>query len=488
MASRSQPNLLFVISDQHRGMDLGCAGNDDVHTPNVDRLAAEGCRFGNAYANYPLCSPSRATILTGQYATTHGVLHNDLQLPQDVPTIAKSLREQGYRTGYVGKWHLDGVPRGKFTPPGPRRQGFDDCWAVYNCSHDYKDAKYYSGDDPEPVDIDGYEPVAQTDLALEFVAADDDRPFCLFLSWGPPHDPYRMVPERYRERYDPDDLGVRENAAPLLPRGGHPAPTHMEAPPITEWAGDVYDTGEPYDYDSPREGYADYYAAITALDEQLGRLLDGLDRQGIADETAVVYTSDHGDMLWSQGRNQKGCPYEEAISIPFVVRWPGTVPEGTVADALFSTIDFAPTLLGLLDCTPPDEMEGTDISPLLCGESLDDPPSSVYLTNVSRGWRGVRTERFTYAAVLDGEYPHLTDGAWLLFDTERDPLQRTNRVYDPDYRDERDRLADLTAEWIEAIEGTAEIDSFERHLEAAGRVDDWNEKERTRKPGDPTLF
>ena len=168
-------------------MDVRCAGNTDVISPNTDRLAAEGIRFTHAYANTPACTPSRAIILTGKYSLSNGTVANDLPLRESEITIGNVLKDAGYRTGYIGKWHLDGIPRDKFTPPGERRQGFD-FWAVWNCSHAYYGAKYFR-DDPTPIKIDGYEPVAQTDLALEFLDADDDRPFCLFLSWGPPHAP-----------------------------------------------------------------------------------------------------------------------------------------------------------------------------------------------------------------------------------------------------------------------------------------------------------
>lgn len=472
-----QPNVLFVFSDQHRGMDIGCTGNEDVQTPNLDRLAGEGTRFSNTYANYPLCGPSRACILSGQYPQTSGMVWNDLQLPTDVPSVAEEFREAGYRTGYVGKWHLDGVPRDKFTPPGPRRRGFDDYWAVYNCSHDYYGAKYYANS-PEPIEIDGYEPEIQTDLAIDFIERDDDRPFCLFVSYGPPHDPYRMVPEKYRKEYHSLNLDLRSNVSPILPHKGHPAPTYMQGPPVTEWVGDIYQDVEWYDYDFPEEGYADYYAAITAIDAQIGRLMESLDDTEITDSTVLVYTSDHGDMLWSQGRNQKGQPYEESINVPFLVRWPERIPAGEVSEQLLSTVDFAPSLLGLADVSVPRAMEGTDLSPAMVGDSLTDPPESVYLGNVYRGWRGVRTEQYTYARLREDEFEHLTEGHWLLFDNEADPYQRTNLVYDRDYREALTELSRLTEDWIEAVDGS--FRSLEELVVAVGVEEDWQTMVDTR--------
>jgi arylsulfatase A-like enzyme len=450
MASADRPNLLFVLSDQHRGTDLGCAGNPDVESPNLDRLASEGTRFENAYANAPVCTPSRACLLTGQYPLTHRVIANDLRLPTDVPSVAEAFREAGYRTGYVGKWHLDGVPRDGFTPPGPRRQGFDDFWAAWNCSHAYMDAKYYRDDD-DPVEIEGYEPVAQTDLALEFLRADDDRPFCLFLSWGPPHAPYDQVPAEYRARYDPDAIEMRPNAEPI--------------PPETS------DVAAGLD---PRETLADYYAHVTALDEQFGRLLAHLDAAGLREETIVTYTSDHGDMLWSQGRFKKEQPWEEAAGVPFLVRYPGVVPAGETADAPFGTVDVAPSLLGLAGIDPPEAMEGDDYSGRMRGEDVP-VRDSVFLAQVMRNsqaraqhlppWRAVRTRRHTYVRLRDGT-------GWLLYDDEDDPYQRHNRVLDAGYAAERERLDDLLDDWLERT-GDPFVSEAE-HVRRADMVEQWN--------------
>ena len=214
---RRPPNLLFVFADQMRGMDMGCAGNFQVLTPNMDRMASEGTLFVNACANCPVCTPSRATMLTGRYPLSHRAVANDLPLPSSEVTIAEILRDVGYRTGYIGKWHLDGVPRDKFTAPGPRRHGFE-FWAAWNCAHDYFHGRLYA-DTPEPIELKGYEPVGQTEVAIEFLEENGDRPFCLFLSWGPPHAPYAQVPERYKALYDPSQVQLRPNFSPEPPPG-----------------------------------------------------------------------------------------------------------------------------------------------------------------------------------------------------------------------------------------------------------------------------
>ncbi|HEV2126604.1 MAG TPA: sulfatase-like hydrolase/transferase, partial [Chloroflexota bacterium] len=189
-----RPNLLFLFADEMRGSALGCAGNPDVQTPHLDRIAAEGVRFTHAVANNAVCTPARGSLLAGCWPQTHRAVANDLPADPAAPSIARSLGQAGYRCGYIGKWHLGGMPRDRFIPPGPERLGFDDFWAAWNCQHRYLQAKYHLNGSSEPVAIDGvYEPEVQTDLALEWIGhrgPASDSPWCLYLSYGPPHEPY----------------------------------------------------------------------------------------------------------------------------------------------------------------------------------------------------------------------------------------------------------------------------------------------------------
>jgi arylsulfatase A-like enzyme len=461
--------VLFVFSDQQRGMDVGYTGDSPVDTPAVDELAEEGRRYPNACATVPVCGPNRACLLTGQYPQTNGVIANDLPLATDAPSVAERFREAGYRTGYVGKWHLDGVPRDKFTPPGPRRQGFDDCWAVYNCAHDYMEAQYYR-DDPEPIDVDGYEPVTQTDLALEFLERDDDRPFCLFVSYGPPHNPYREVPEEYLQRYDPEELPLRPNVE-LSPPPSRARSTGRGDAPETERA--------------LREQLAGYYAHVEALDDQVGRLLDALDAEGVADDTVVTYTSDHGDMLGSQGASLKQWPWAESVSVPFVIRWPGEIPAGTRDAAPLATVDVAPTLCGIADVDPDERMEGTDRSDGLRGADADEEAPDAALIGIQfphvsgvPEWRGLRTPRYTYARSRNGE-------PWVLYDDEADPHQRRNLALDADHRDIRERLDHRLDRFLEGTDDPF-LEAYDQ-LRHVGRVEAWNERERVCSPDDPDL-
>lgn len=400
-------------------MDLGCAGHPEVRTPHLDRFASEGVRFTGALATSPVCGPSRASLLTGLLPTRAGVPGNDLPLRDGVATFGTVAAHAGCRTGYIGKWHLDGLPRDKFTPPGPRRFGFDH-WAAFNCSHAYFQPRYYR-DDPEMVLESGYEPEVQTGIACEFLddLAEDDA-FCLFLSWGPPHDPYSQVPEEYRAIYDPASITLRGN---VQPDAANPLAAGKDC----------------------RRTTADYLAAMTALDVQFGRLMETLDRVGRREDTLVVFTSDHGDMLWSHGWMKKQLPHEEAVSIPLLARWPGVLEAGRVETGLLTVMDFLPTLGALMGWAVPAGLDGRDLSDLWRGVPGATGHDAVLLANYvvtdeaarqhAPTWRSLRTATHTYAE-RDGGEP------WLFFDNTADPLQLENRIADPAFATERERLAD----------------------------------------------
>jgi len=490
MPSTRQPNVLVVFADQFRASALHYAGNADIHTPNIDQLAENGAQFETACANYPLCTPSRASIVTGQHAQSNTVITNDLPLPTSAPSVAEELTDAGYECGYIGKWHLDGVPRDKWTPPGERRHGFDGYWAAYNCAHDYFDGPYYT-DTAEPQIFDGYEPVGQTDLAIDFLA-DADNPFCLFLAWGPPHDPYELVPERYRSQYDPSELSVRPNIDPILPSefppdtnrpsdSSHPSPSMLFAPPIREW-----ETGDRCPYTGPRSVLADYYAAVTALDEQVGRLIEELEQAGIFEDTILIFTSDHGDMLWSQGLNQKGSPFDESIRIPFIAHWPESIPSHDISTDIISTVDFAPTILGLTGISPPDSMDGTDLSSVVTGDTTGIKDTAL-IYNIRQEWRGLRTLDETYVRLREGAFEHLPNGGsdWLFFHNDTDPYQLRNRIFERSSTTRRAELNDMLENRLQVLGDSFE--SFESHVREADVVSEWNEREREMHPDDPKL-
>jgi len=198
--NRQTPNVVFVLADEWRGQDLGYNGNRDVVTPNLDRLASRAINFTNMISSCPVCCPYRGSLLTGQYPLTTGVFVNDVQLNPETPTLAKVFKRAGYRTAYIGKWHLDGHGRNSFIPV-ERRQGFE-YWKVLECTHDYKNS-YYWGNDDKKAKWAGYDAYAQTDDAVHFIKDMERKktPFFMIFSFGPPHTPFETVPKLCKKLY-----------------------------------------------------------------------------------------------------------------------------------------------------------------------------------------------------------------------------------------------------------------------------------------------
>ncbi len=408
-----QPNVLLVFGDQWRAQATGYAGNVNVQTPNLDRLVGESVSFGHAVAGCPVCSPYRASLLTGQYPLTHGVFVNDVYLRPNPHSLAHAFAGQGYATAYIGKWHVGGHGRSNYIPP-EQRQGFD-YWKALECTHDYHHSAYYASDSDEKLTWEGYDAIAQTRDAQRYIAercADAGRreqPFLLVLSWGPPHAPYRTAPKAYQALYDPAEIVLRPNVP--------------ESPSQS----------------SLMEDLAGYYAHCTALDACMGDLLQTLRACGIEEETIVVFTSDHGDMLGSHDRFKKQQPWDESIRVPFLLRYPALLGrDGRALDALIDAPDIMPTLLGLCGLPIPGSVEGLDYSGYVQGGP--DPSDGAALLmcpqpfgqwsaprHGGREYRGLRTARYTYTRTLDGP--------WLLYDSEQDPYQMENLVDRPAYAD-----------------------------------------------------
>ncbi len=401
-AASQKPNILYVFSDQWRFSDHGYAGNQDVLTPNIDRLASQSVNFTHAVSGIPVCCPHRASLITGKYPLTHGLYLNDLSLSADHRSIAHCLNDSGYSTGWIGKWHVDGRGRDSFTPP-ERRQGFQ-YWRTLECTHNYNNSPYY-GDSPEKKYWDGYDAIAQTKDAQGYLErhaqSDSDSPFALFLSWGPPHAPYHTAPEKYQQLYAGKTPTLRQN--------------------VPEQSRD----------DATRD-YKGYYAHMTALDDCFGDLMKTLDETGLADNTIVVYTSDHGDMMHSRGAMKKQQPWDESLRVPFLVRWPAKLNNQAREISMpLDTPDIMPTVLGLAESPIPEEVEGIDRSAVILGDQTPDADHAALITCVSpfgqwsrerggREYRGVRTTRYTYCRDLNGP--------WLLYDNEVDPFQMDNLV------------------------------------------------------------
>lgn len=412
-AQRRPLNVVYVFADQWRAQATGYAGDPNVRTPNLDALAKRSVNFSRAIASCPVCSPYRASLITGQYPLTHGVFINDVHLRHDAVSIAEAFRAGGYETGYIGKWHLQGRGRLSFIPPEDR-QGFG-FWRVCECTHDYNRSVYYA-DGPERLTWEGYDAEAQTRCAQAYIRGqgrDKAKPFLLVLSWGPPHNPYHTAPQRFREMYDPAKIELRPNVPPSA---------HAAA----------------------RRDLAGYYAHCTALDTYVGDLLKTLEDTGLADDTLFVFTSDHGDMLGSQGQQRKQRPWDESIRVPFLLRCPALHgSNGREITQPIAEPDIMPTLLRICGLDVPKTVEGRDLSGLVTGKG--DPRVEAALIACyapfgewtrkagGREYRGVRTARHTYVETREGP--------WLLYDNDRDPHQLTNLIGQPQAAEVQAHLA-----------------------------------------------
>lgn len=413
---RPKPNLVFVFADQWRAQAMGYAGNKDVKTPNFDKLAAQSVSFSNAVSCCPVCSPYRASLITGRYPLTHGVFLNDLLLNDEAVSLAQAYTKAGYDTGYIGKWHLDGNRRAAFIPR-QRRQGFD-FWKVLGCTHNYNNSFYYA-DENVKLKWEGYDSIAQTKEAQRYIREHaEGKPFVLVLSWGPPHAPYHTAPEKYRDMFDPNTLKVREN----VPEKERPA---------------------------AQKTLAGYYAHIAALDDCIGEIMATLEETGIENDTILVFTSDHGDMLHSRSQMKKQRPYDESIRIPFLLRYPAaTGNTGRTIDMPINTPDIMPTLLGLSGVEMPDTVEGADFSDIVTGKRKPGDNAALICCpspfgqwtrkQGGREYRGVRTKRYTYVRDLNGP--------WLLYDNEKDPCQLDNLCNNPKHAKLQKKLEGLLSQ------------------------------------------
>lgn len=436
MAETKQPNLLLILADQWRAQASGYGGDPNLHgkTPNLDRLASEGLNFTHAVSGMPVCTPFRASLLTGQYAQTHGLFLNDVQLPDEALTIAEVYREAGYATGFIGKWHLDGHGR-RMPIPEERHQGFE-YWKVLECTHDYNNSYYYNDGDPAPQKWGEYDAFAQTRDAQVYMKqrAAAGEPFALVLAWGPPHNPYQTAPPEYQALFDAEKLQLRPN---------------VSDPKF-------------------KEELAGYYAHIAALDKSMGDLMGTLDELGIAENTIVVFTSDHGDMLGSHGEERKQKPWDESIRVPFLLRYPNAQrATGREIAMPINSPDIMPTLLGLSGVAIPETVEGRDFAPIIRGdeEPRDEgtliaclaPFGEWRYDNGGQEFRGVRTQRYTYVRNLEGP--------WLLFDNETDPYQQCNLVGMPEHKTLQASLEEelqglLKARGDQFLPGSAYIEQF----------------------------
>ncbi|TCL57859.1 arylsulfatase A-like enzyme [Hydrogenispora ethanolica] len=432
MPLESRPNIIVFFTDQQRWDTVGCYGNPMGLTPNLDGLAAQGVRFENAFSCQPICTPARACIQTGKFGTETGVFRNRIPLAKDEKTIAHYLKDAGYETGYIGKWHL-AITRDR-PVPAELRGGYE-YWlaadALEFSSNPYAGVLYDS--DNRAVRFEKYRVDALADFAVDYLRTRTrEQPFLLYLSFLEPHhqnDRNRFVaPDGYAERLT--ELWVPGD---LIPGTG-------------DW----------------EESLADYYGMCRRIDENFGRVLAELDHLGLRDETLVIFTTDHGCHFKTRNDEYKRSCHEASIRIPLVMQGPG-FRGGKVRTQLVSLIDLAPTLLDVAGLPVPGYMHGHSVLPLANDEPVDWPDAVLIQVSETEVGRAIRTRRWKYGVVAPDKDGWNDSGSEVyvpkyLYDLEADPVEKVNLIDNPAYQGVCGRLAaKLQQKMAEAGEGAPEI-------------------------------
>ncbi len=437
-----QPNLLFVFSDQQSFDMLGCAENPHIKTPNLDAFAEQGVRFEHAVSNCPVCTPCRSMLLSGRHPLHNNCFDNDRRLLNEDeigPGLGHVLRDAGYRMGYVGKWHLYGGERDRPIPAGPDRHGFDDRFLSNNCHVNYHpDSCYYWTEDGEKVMFEQWEAAGQTDQALDFLdESTNKKPFCLFVSWHPPHNHGGGDPQTYWGFDAPEKFKALYNEDEIVPRG------HLPNTPEN------------------RRMTLGYYAMCSEVDHHFGRLLKKLDEKGFADNTLVVFSSDHGETFGAHAAQcHKGNPEDISVRIPLIMRMPQVLPASYTSQLLIGMLDMPSTIMGLMGQEIPSNWQGKDLSSAILNKD-DDVVDSVPIFNFKPSWRGVYTRRYTFALENIERTPDLhtrfgsdlpsrrkyTQNFNVFYDRDEDPLQRNNLINSSEHIDKAWELTQLTHDW-----------------------------------------
>tara|TARA_Y100001934_G_scaffold280615_1_gene387806 strand:+ start:712 stop:2076 length:1365 start_codon:yes stop_codon:yes gene_type:complete len=425
-----RPNILIVLSDQLRRHALSCYGDADARTPHTAQLAADGVACDQACSTYPICVPFRFTMMTGEYAHTRLVPGIEWRMSPAERTLADEFNDAGYETVYIGKWHLDGghgrmgsAVQTNRCPVKRAYQGRWQKWYGFELRNEPFDTCYFEDDDPTPHRIDGYQTDGLFDLGMNYLrdGRDAARPFCMVISVEPPHDPF-AAPEELQNAWEQRDITL---------------------PPNFEAEDDNH-------RDQLIRDRQRYNAMVENLDANVGRLRSFLAEHDLADDTVLVFLSDHGELAGAHGLRAKQWPYEESVGIPLIVYDPRHSDRaGTRLSAPTCSEDLFPTFLGLAGLTPQNDLPGANLAPLIHGESDQLDREGVLLEFVAElrerppfynaVWRGFRSERFKYTVKGDkfGAEP------WQFFDLENDPYEMRNLIEDPAWADEIGRHHEL---------------------------------------------
>ena len=423
-----KPNVIICNCDQLRAFELGCYGNDVIKTPNIDNLATEGVRFETASTNCPSCLPARSVILSGQYnRTCTGGVIGSLQYPvfgrlhlKD-PTLPELLRNSGYHTEAIGKWHIHSWPNeigfNKYLIP-----------RVYHC---HTGQIYTENGGPEFV-APGYSidfEAVRVESFLKERSRNKQQPFFLYYSIPIPHSPLDDAPEKYKKMYGPDIIPVRPNVD---------LDTHINVKDywfrVYLWDFRYYYlhlpyTERPIDNFKLRDSIALYYGMTTWVDDTVGRMLDVLKETGQEENTIIIFTSDHGDNLGSHGLVMKQTPEEESIRIPFLMRWPAQIKDSTVIrEQIASQVDIAPTILSMVGLPVPGHMQGQNLSPVIYGQTRTLEQNHAFIETLIPPGIAIRTLTHMYSLEFSIESGELNKNPDKFYELTVDPYELNNLV------------------------------------------------------------
>ncbi|MBJ9992317.1 MULTISPECIES: sulfatase family protein [Paenibacillus] len=440
----TRPNIIFIMSDDHAAHAMSCYDSRINQTPNLDRIANEGTRFDNCFCTNSICAPSRATILTGLYNHINGVKTLRDSLDNRITTFPSLLQKDGYQTSIIGKWHLGHGPE---NDPA----GFDH-WSIFPGQGSYFNPTFIENGVEKKVN--GYVTDVVTDLSIDWMnGRDRERPFLLLCHHKAPHRHW-LVDEKHAHLYEDtdipepptfdDDYSNRSKAAAAarmtIERDMNekdykvPLPAGLTERELKSWKYQRY--------------IKDYLRCIASIDDNVGRILDYLDDEGLTDNTIVIYTSDQGFFLGEHGWYDKRFMYEESLRMPFIVRYPKEIKPGSTVPQIAVNVDFAPTLLDYAGAPVPEEMQGYSLRPLLNGETTGNWRTAMYYRywmhlaqhNVCAHY-GIRTDRYKliyyYGEALGatGAIDESWTPEWELFDLECDPMELNNVHADSAYSD-----------------------------------------------------
>jgi N-acetylglucosamine-6-sulfatase len=437
-AEEKRPNVLLILTDDQRWDCLGVAGHPALKTPHIDRLAKEGAYFKNTFCTTSLCSPSRASILSGLYAHKHGVLNNFTEYPHDLASFPKQLQKAGYTTGYIGKYHMG-------EENDEPRPGFD-YFVTHKGQGKYFDTEFnFNGKKREVVK--GYYTHVVTNMALDWLKEQKEKPFCLILGHKAPHSFY-FPEEKYVHAFDSVKVEYPESAFKL---DGKPDWIKQR---ISTWHG-IY--GPLFEYrkkfpDSSPEGVKDfaamtraYWGTILSVDDSVGRLYDHLQKSGQLDNTLIIYMADNGLLNGEHGMVDKRTAHEPSIRIPLVMRYPKLIKSPKTVEDMSLTVDIAPTVLEICGAEPLKNIHGRSLAKVAQGDATGWRTSFLYAYNYEKQFpytpnvRAVRTDRWKYMHYPPGDGSPDKHKAEL-YNLAEDPDEEHNLIENPQFADQLNSL------------------------------------------------